>query len=125
MIESVVPDANVILRYLLNDHPRLSAEAEQIIDQHQLLIRTEIVCEVLYVLEKVYKIPRDKITAILADFIGMKQINCPERNVLVLALKLYSSEELDFVDNILIALNQLHGMQIRSFDKKLCRLLRE
>ncbi len=43
-------DANVVLRYILDDHPELSVRAADILEQYEVFLPTEVVCEVVYVL---------------------------------------------------------------------------
>jgi len=117
----VVIDANIILRYLLNDHPELSVKATSIIESNRLVIRTEVLCEVVYVLQKVYSVPRPAISKILADFMKLKQIVSSESEMLSVALKTYCKEKLDFVDCILIALHETSEADILSFDKQICQ----
>jgi len=54
-------DANIILRYVLNDHPDLSSRAKEIIDQHIVEVPIEVLCEVIYVLAGYYKTDRQSI----------------------------------------------------------------
>ncbi len=51
-------DANVVLRYLLDDHAELSVRAAEILEQHTVTLPIEVACEVVYVLQKVYAIVR-------------------------------------------------------------------
>ncbi len=53
-------DANVILRYLLNDEPSMSTKAKEIIAQGAYT-KTEIIAEVVYVLSGVYSASRNDI----------------------------------------------------------------
>lgn len=46
-------DANIILRYLLGDHPQMSAEAKKIIEKGAFTL-SEVIAEVVYVLKGVY-----------------------------------------------------------------------
>ena len=55
-------DANVILRYLLNDSPEMSVTARNMI-QSGTATFPEVVAEVVYVLLKVYKASREDIAA--------------------------------------------------------------
>lgn len=50
-------DANVILRYLMKDHPELSEKARQMIEEGAFTL-PEVVAEVVYVLRGMYKIGR-------------------------------------------------------------------
>jgi len=49
-------DANVILRYILDDHPELSTTAATIIEQQTVTLPIEVACEVVFVLQKVYAV---------------------------------------------------------------------
>jgi len=60
-------DANVILRYLLDDHESLSAKAAEIIDHENVFASTEVICEVVYVLCGVYKVAREEVAALLME----------------------------------------------------------
>ena len=64
----VILDANIILRYLLNDNEQMADEAEKIIKENAALVTIEIIAEVVYVLKRVYSIERDIIKSSLFDF---------------------------------------------------------
>lgn len=44
-------DTNMVLRYLLNDSREMADEAETIIKEGSVLLTTEVVAEVVYVLK--------------------------------------------------------------------------
>jgi len=115
-------DANIILRYLLNDNEQMADEAEKIIKENAALVTIEIIAEVVYVLKRVYSIERDIIKSSLFDFLSEVQSN--ELEVIKLGLTVYSEKNLDFVDCILYAYHKVNGYEIKTFDKKLQRLLR-
>ena len=54
-------DANVVLRYLLDDHADLSAKAAEMIERQSATLPMEVACEVVYVLQKVYAVERKEI----------------------------------------------------------------
>lgn len=116
-------DANMILRYLLNDNEEMASEAETIISEGSVQVTIEVMAEVVYVLKGVYSIERDKIKNSLLDFLSEVQSN--DMEVLKVGLKIYAEENLDFVDCILYAYNRVRGYEIKTFDKKLRRLLNE
>lgn len=62
-------DANFILRYLLKDNQKQFQEAKDIIDNHDVFIPDFILAEVVYVLEKVYSVPRAAIKSTLESLI--------------------------------------------------------
>jgi len=48
-----IVDANIILRYVLDDHVELSPKAAEILEEQQTATLTlEVACEVIYVLQK-------------------------------------------------------------------------
>ena len=113
-------DANVILRYLLGDHPQMSEEARQVIEGGAFTL-PEVIAEVVYVLKGVYKIERDEIGRTLIDFLD--EVAVENQETVCEALSLFSGTSLDFVDCILIARHRVLGDEIVSFDKKLNKML--
>lgn len=115
-------DANVILRYILNDIPDMSLTAKEIITQNDVFVPTEVLAEVVYVLTGVYSIPREKTGSILGEFLD--EVKTTDQTVLKKALQTFAKTSLDFVDCILYAYHTISGHDIVSFDKKLNALLR-
>jgi len=68
-----IVDANVILRYLLNDYTELFNSAVQIIENNDVFVPFEVAAEVVYVLEKVYHVPRPEISESLSTITPMKK----------------------------------------------------
>ncbi len=114
-------DANVVLRYLLDDHPVFSAKAADILEQHAITLPIEVACEVVYVLQKVYEIDRGEIKTQLSSLLleGLVHMDKPAR--FLSALKLYSSSKLDFVDTLLWASHLIDQEEVFTFDAKLLR----
>lgn len=120
-----IVDANIILRYLLNDHDELSAKATTIIEDNDVLLPNEVVAEVVYVLEKVYNVKNDEICDTLLDLFKCGNVTVDDIEVLEEALLLFSRRRLDFVDTLLYAYHKVNGHQVFTFDKKLNKLLEE
>ena len=115
-------DANVILRYLLDDHDELSAKAAEIIDQHHVFASTEVLCEVVYVLCGVYKVNRQEVTSRLSEFIRLEHMSVEDIAVIQCALTAFAEKNMDFVDSILFAYHTVRGDEIGTFDKRLAKL---
>ncbi len=120
-----IVDANIILRYLLNDHDKLSAKATTIIEDNDVLLPNEVIAEVVYVLEKVYNVKNDEICDTLLDLFKYRNVAVDDFEVLEEAFLLFSRRRLDFVDTLLYAYNKVKGYQVFTFDKKLNKLLEE
>ena len=118
-------DANIILRYLLNDHDELSAKAATIIEDNEVLLPNKVIVEVVYVLEKVYNVKNEEICDTLLALFKYKNFTVDDFEVLKEALLLFSRRRIDFVDTLLYAYNKVKGYQVFTFDKKLKKLLEE
>ena len=119
----IIVDTNVILRYLLQDNEELSSKAIEIIDNNEIFIPTEVIFEVSYVLKKVYNVEKDKIFETIKLLLDMENIKFKNKKTIEVAFKIYSEKNLDIVDCILYAYNKVEKFEIKSFDKKLCKIL--
>lgn len=113
-------DANVILRYLLDDHPQMADEAERVIDMGAETL-PEIIAEVVYVLQGVYKMPRKDIKECILGILS--EVEIKNYGVMFEALHIYEKYNLDFVDCVLAAYKCVENREIFTFDKKLNKVL--
>jgi predicted nucleic-acid-binding protein len=116
-------DANVVLRYLLDDHAELSPKAADIIERHSVTLPMEVGCEVVYVLQKVYAVERKEIQQQLGDLLNEKLVNMDKPAVFLKALECFGDSTLDFVDTLLWAYQTLEQQEIFTFDSKLLKQL--
>lgn len=118
-------DANVILRYLLDDDPQLAEKAAKILEQGQVHVPFEVMAEVVYVMQGVYKVSRQEISAVLTRFIMLPNVTTSSEPVLRKALLIYADKSLDFVDSLLCSYSVIEGVQVETFDKKLKKIISE
>ncbi len=118
-----IVDANVVLRYLLNDHADLSEQATMIIENCEVLLLHEVIAEIVYVLDKVYCVQNHEISVVLSDLLELDNILLENGEVLKTALRLFGEKRLDFVDALLFAYSRVKGYEVFTFDKKLNALL--
>ncbi len=116
-------DANIVLRYLLEDEKQSFLKASQIIENDDILLTNEIIAEIVYVLEKVYTVPKMEIADILSAFIKLINIFIEDKQLIIVALSFYAKYNLDFVDSILLSYNKVRKYKVITFDKKLNKLL--
>ena len=83
-------DANMILRYLLNDNEEMASEAEAHLQKDEVCVTVEIIAEVVYVLKGVYSLGRETICDTLKDFLGM--LYCRDRDIVLAALDIYAEK---------------------------------
>jgi len=116
----IVLDANYILRYLLRDNEAMFLQAKEVIGQEPSFLLNEVLAEVVYVLQGVYKVPKQDIVQTLSTFVSLPSLSMHEsKSVMFEALRLFESRNLDFVDCCLCALKEKY--EVRSFDKKLMK----
>lgn len=122
-------DTNVILRYLLADNEALYSKACEIMEPYQQgeaqgIITEGVLIECVYVLLKVYDIPRpliaEKLSAVIT-YPGLYQSVCDQY---VQALEIFSERNVDIVDALLFVRSQDENCGIHSFDKDIQKLIR-
>ena len=119
-------DTNVILRYLLKDHKRLSPKAKAFMqDLSKGLKKAElqsiVVVECVYVMEKFYEIPKNEIVDKLSRIFNIKGVVNPDKSEILAALVKYENSNADIVDCMLAAKSSPQRV-IVSFDKDYKRI---
>lgn len=121
-MQKILIDANVILRYLLNDVEEQAKKSAEIINTGAFTL-PEVIAEVIYVLKSVYKVERGEISNAILKI--LEEIEVERKNIVIESVKIFSETNLDFVDCILIAYNRLENVEVFSFDKKLNNKLKK
>ena len=119
----VILDANMILRYLLNDNQQMANEAESYLNTRDVFVTIEVTAEVVYVLRNIYSMDRAVIAETLVGFLEL--VRCRDMDVLRLALETFGENNLDFVDCVLYGYYVEKDTQIATFDKKLLKMIDE
>ena len=120
----VLPDTNVVLRYLLRDHEAHYALASEFFEavregKRQAVLLEGVLVECVYVLTKFYQVPRSEAAGKLHDLLQYKGIRNLDRQELLDALKRYAETKLDIVDCILLAKGMAEHTEVFSFDADL------
>ena len=119
-------DTNVVLRFLLGDHPKFSPKAEAFMrDLDRGVKKVEfldiVLVECVYVMEKFYRIPRDEITDKLTKIMNFSGIINSNRSELIQALLAFETSNVDIVDCILASYSSASKIVV-SFDKDMRKL---
>ena len=101
-------DTNVILRYLLGDHPEFSPKSAAFMSDiskgtKKAEIPDIVIVECIYVMEKYYEIPKSEIVEKLSGILNFSGIVNPNRSEILEALLKYEDSNIDIVDCILAA----------------------
>lgn len=121
----IIVDTNIILRYLLQDNEEMSQIAIDIIDNNEIFIPTEVIIEASYVLRKVYKVEKEKIYEAIELLLDMEDVKFQNSKTIEMAFKIYSEKNLDIVDCMLFAYSKNEKYDIKTFDRKLNRLIKD
>jgi len=116
-------DANIALRYILNDDEKFSPKAKDIIDKNIVEVPIEVLCEVVFVLTGYYKVDRKNVSVELKRFFEQTQCTLPHQDVILKALEYFGKNTLDFVDCILTGYAEVEKDKIYTFDVKLQKLI--
>lgn len=122
-----LPDTNTIVRYLVSDDPALYAKAKEFFDKvkngdERAIILESVIAECIYVMMKLYKVPRDRAAESLIDILRYKGIVNDDQPQLIRALTLFSEQGLDIVDCILCARASAGGDRLFTFDMDLNKM---
>lgn len=121
-------DANVILRYLLADHAALHRRAKALLedvrigDRHVVVLES-VLAECVYVMQRLYRVPRPEIADKLDGLLGYRGITGPDVPVLRRALAVYGTTSLGFADALLAARAEAMNLPVVTFDAALERFV--
>jgi predicted nucleic acid-binding protein len=121
---SLFVDTNVLVRHLTGDPPGQAGRASAYLAKADALFLPDlIVAEVVYVLESVYRAPRDRIAQSLRAVVTFPSIRTTDRDLLLRAIEVYEFDRLDFAEAYLVASAERSGVRaILSFDRSIDRL---
>ena len=122
-----LPDTNVIVRYLVKDDIELYKQAKTFFDkvktgEESALILESVVAECVYVLTKIYKVPKEKTADSLKNLLRYRGIINEDRADLIKALTTFARRSLDIVGFFLCAKAKGTDTSLFSFDEDLNKL---
>ena len=99
-------DTNVLVRYLVEDDARQTAQAAALIeraiaDDESLYVSDVVVCETVWVLSVAYKVGRKEIAAVLRSLFRARHLDFGAVDQLIRALDSYESGKGDFADYLI------------------------
>ena len=122
-----LPDTNIIVRYLVKDNITLYTKAKDFFDKvrdgsEKAVILESVIAECIYVLTKIYQVPKDKASNSLIDILHYKGIANDDQKELIRALTIFLESDVDIVDCILCAKAAGSSDNLFSFDEELNKL---
>lgn len=121
------PDTNVLVRYLTRDVESLYARTKGFFDEvkegrTRAIILESVIAASIYVLTKMYAVPKEKAAQSLIDLLRYKGIANDDQTELIRALRLFSERNIDIVDCILCAKSTGPERYLFSFDNALNKM---
>jgi len=117
-------DTNVLVRHLTKDSAHQAGRATALLSTAERLHLPDVVfAETVYVLQSVYRAPRELVAQAMRGTLGFPSIDVENRALLVRAVDVYEQHRLDFADAYLVALAEASDVGlIASFDRSLDRV---
>ncbi len=120
-------DTNVLVRFLVQDEPLQAQLATNVIDQltdeAQGFVSREVLIELVWVLERAYRLGRAEIAVALDGLLSATELNIEGSDEFALALELYRNDGFGFADLMIAAAARRAGAnELVTFDRKAARL---
>lgn len=117
-------DSNVLIRHLTGDPPDQAKRATAYLRRAEELILVDLViAEVVYVLESVYEVERDRVAVLVRAILGLRSVVVADRGLLLRATEIYEQFQGHFADSYLAACAEASGVGVvASFDRGIDRI---
>ena len=120
-------DTNVLIRFLTHNkdtkYKKLYTFFESLeLGEMRVELKLIVLFQVIFVLQSVYRVPKEQIVAGLTDLLKYKGITIKEKKIVQRALELWREENVEIVDCYLVACLEKDAQNIlysydRDFDK--------
>ena len=113
-------DTNLILRFLLRDVAHQVSQAIRVITTSECYVTDSVFTETIFVLEKVYEIPRTRIATLTKGFLSF--VNLAHSSYLADVIDLFEKQQsLSIIDCYAAVEARNFGNQLVTFDKRLLK----
>jgi len=122
--EKIFIDTNIFLRYLTNDVPSVADRIEKIFKKAlhgklSLVTNAFVIAEIIWVLESYYELSKEEIEEMVSRILNTTGLEIESGKLLLKALDLYLSKNIDFIDAYNVVFMKDHGLKrILTLDKK-------
>ena len=120
-------DTNVLVRYLVRDDQHQAEAARALLESLTIerpgYVCREVAVELVWVLERAYDFPRDRIATVLEGFVATEGLIIEAADDVARAAIRYRSGGAGFSDLMVLAAAKRHGARpLYTFDQKAARL---
>ncbi len=117
-------DTSILLRFLTSNSVEKKEKFKKLIkdataEKSILLVPLMVVIELVYVLEKIYKLPKGEVREKVESLETLPVVEIESEDMVLEALRLYAEENLKFGDAMILAKSRVSGIKhVYTFDKK-------
>jgi len=121
-------DTNILLRYLTKDDTAQTGLVYELIDDGIIkgeifYINTIVVCEIIWVLSRIYKFSKSQIVTVLEALLDTDGLIIHEEDSVAESVEIYRNSKMDFSDILIAVTNRNAGVSYTAtFDKKAAAL---
>lgn len=120
-------DTNVLVRYLVDDHPEQASAARALLEgltaDRPGFICREVVVELVWVLQRTYRVPHDQIAAALEALVATESIVVEAANDVARAAARYRQGGAGFSDLMIVAAaERSQASPLYTFDRTLAQV---
>ena len=117
-------DSNVLIRHLTGDPSEQARRASELLRGSENLILVDlVVAEVVYVLESVYGVDRDRVAELVRAIVGFPAMAVADETLLLRTLEIYEQYRIHFAESYLAACAELSSVGVvASFDRDIDRV---
>jgi predicted nucleic acid-binding protein len=121
---SAFVDSNILVRHLTGDPPDQARRATDFLRDSENLVLVDLVAaEVVYVLESVYEVDRERVAELLRATVGFPAVTVADEVLLLRTLEIYEQYRIHFAESYLAACAELSGVRaVASFDRDVDRV---
>ena len=131
MVEKIIIDTNVIARALLKDNATQTKQSVELLKRIEAnevigILTSEVIAELFFVMGsvKLYGLSKEQITSLLRVIINLKSIETTAtKQTILLAFDICVNENLAIVDSLLVAKSLKEGIELRTYDKRMLKVL--
>jgi len=126
-MKKVVVDTNIFIRFFLSDIPSQVKEIDDLFLQAkkgkiEIIVLATVIFEIEFTLRKYYEFPKETIAEKITLILSQTYFSVEHMQVLRIALEIYLSNNLSFVDCFLSAYVTVGSIELFTFDKKLKKI---
>ncbi len=113
-MEIIAVDTNVVIRFLVDDHPAEGKRARQVFEENRVHLAESVLLESEWVMRAVYGFSREESSGALRSLLRLTNVTVDDRTVVWRTLDLFD-QGFDFAD----ALHYVRsaGLEMKTFDK--------